>query len=418
MSLFAPYALFLSEPVFSYIGLCFLPVRIGQPWRRTRAHRLLWARAPTRLVIVPLYRPGSSRVGPALCPQSKAVNSNRACTMAPDASTSVHNEETSVGNSDYEPYGSYLRKSCYTEYVFAHRVYEALDSGLLRPRNQQLERCRSNAWFARNIHTSEVRIVSNACHLRWCPVCAGFRKNFIGHSVSEWLRDLRYPKFLTLTFKHRDWPLSEQLDALYRYFRLLRKRREFLEIVSGGIWFFQIKKSKRDHLWHPHIHCLIDGKFLPHKLLKEMWLEITTESHIVDIRPVKDPDGAALECSRYAARPATLSPLSLDSAIELVQSLHGKRTCGSWGIGRCVSLKPPKVTNKSDWVNVGSWQVVFNLRRCNPQASAIFYAWSNNKPLDPGISLSRIDACLDDYESVDFSGLELDKIYDLRGRSP
>lgn len=298
----------------------------------------------------------------------------------------VHNKATSVLLTTFDSYGSYLRSSHIAEFESAWAVYDHLDGDNPRSKADLLSSCRSNAWFSRHDATGEIRVISNACHLRWCPVCAESRKNYIGHSVAEWLKDLKYPKLMTLTMKHRDTSLFIQVLDLYRHFLQLRKLKDFRDIVTGGIWFFQIKLSKNDRLWHPHIHCVVSGKYMPRALLRRMWVQVTTDSTIIDIRSVKDPTGCALEVARYAAKPGPLKELDLNHAVELVQVMHGRKLCGTWGTGRAVSLRPPKCLDKDAWSSVGSWGMVMANRKTNVACNQIFNSWQNHEPLLKGIN--------------------------------
>lgn len=298
----------------------------------------------------------------------------------------VHNEETGISEPQFSDYGLFLRQSDQAEWDAAWSVYDHLDRSESRSKADQLEHCRSNAWFARHVDTGEVRIASNACHLRWCPVCANARRNFIGYEVAEWLKTLKYPKLMTLTLKHSDDPLFHQVLNLYTYFTRLRKRKEFCEKVLGGVWFFQVKLSKSSKQWHPHIHCVIDGQYLPKSLLRRLWVQITDVSMIVDIRSVKDPDGCALEVARYAAKPGPLKDLDLNHAVELVSVMHGRKICGTWGIGKSVSLRPKKFTEKDKWQSVGSWSKVMSNRKTNSTCMLIFDAWQKHEPLDSYVS--------------------------------
>ena len=312
----------------------------------------------------------------------------------------VHNEVTTVLNADFESYGSYRRHEHSDEYEAAWAVYDFLDYNIQpgddltshstsQPKSSLLSSCRSNAWFSRHRDSGEVRIISNACHLRWCPVCSDSRRNFIGFEVADWLKKQKYPKLMTLTLKHRDIPLFHQIDQLYRYFSKLRKLKDFRDIVSGGVWFFQIKQTGKNNEWHPHIHCVVTGKYLPRRLLRNLWFKLTGDSIIVDIRSVKDPEGCALEVARYAARPGPLKDLTLNDAVDLVSVMHGKRICGTWGTGRDISLKPPKCEDKDKWQSIGSWGMVMRNRKTDSKCKAIYSAWEKNEPLPSGVNCWR-----------------------------
>ncbi|GAI50004.1 unnamed protein product, partial [marine sediment metagenome] len=131
--------------------------------------------------------------------------------------------------------------------------------------------------------------------------------------------------------QHSDDQLYVQIDKLYKSFRELRRRTDFKKAVTGGVWFFQIKKSKTDGCWHPHIHAVVTGDFFPRRRLSRIWCEITCGSLVTEIRAIKDPAGAANEVARYATSPGDISSMSPDDGLEMADAMHGRRICGTWG---------------------------------------------------------------------------------------
>lgn len=337
--------------------------------------------------------------------------------MAAAAISSVLTEQTTPHSARFSTYANLCRHPVYPEWLAAERVYGYLDANKDHSRVDRLRGCRRYAWFARHVDSGSVRIISNSCRLRWCPVCAKSRKNYIAHDLSEWIGKADHPKFLTLTLKHTKAPLFFQIRQLYNSFKSLRRLKLFKDSVPGGVWFFQVKKSKSDGLWHPHLHCLICGKYIAVRYLKRAWSKITKGSDIVDIRPVRDPAGAASDVARYAASPGTLVGLSLDDSCELVDAMDGRRICGAWGTGRAVSLRPPKVTDKAKWVNIGSWSAVLEQRSQDRNADAIWYAWCNGTVLPKGINVCISDDFITKIANISVDDWDLDKMYN-RERSP
>jgi hypothetical protein len=332
-------------------------------------------------------------------------------------SSLLDNKETTGRFASIATYGDVLRESCYAEYSAARQVYSFLDDREDAPKPRFLDGCRSVAWFCRHVTTGEVRVVSNACHLRWCPLCSEAKRNYITHSVESWLSQESHPKFLTLTLKHSKAPLTHQIDHLYKCFRYLRKRSYFKRLVTGGVWFFQVKISKTDGLWHPHLHCLIGGLYVPLGWLKRAWLSTTYSSMQVDIRPVRDPHLASCEVARYAATPCKLVGLPFSCQVELVKSMHGRRLCGSWGTAKVVSLRPQRVTDKYLWENIGSWFSVLNLRKHDSNADAIWFSYTHNTPLPSGINVNYVEDFLDGLDNFQWSDYDFDQIYSQE-RSP
>lgn len=323
----------------------------------------------------------------------------------------VHTEQTTAQFDRIPTYGEHTRCFCYADFDAAKRVYSMLDAGLAHARADRLELCRSEAWFTRHVETGEIRIAANACNLRWCPVCARARRNFTAHEVADWLRLVKNPKFITLTLKHSHAPLSFQIEHLYKYFQKLRRRSGFKKAIRGGIWFFHIKKSKSDSMWHPHLHCLVEGDYISKRYLQRLWCNITFGSFVVDIRAVRDPQKAAQESARYASSPGSLVDLSLEDACELVEAVHGRRICGTWGTGRGINLHPPKMDDKGKWETLGSWSNVLALKAYNKDAEAIYEAWKHGLVLPPGININYEQGLDEGLNRLDLSGYDLDEIY-------
>lgn len=307
----------------------------------------------------------------------------------------VHNKETSDKTPNLVSYQDCLKSRCRPEWLAANQLYRFLDVDEKRERSWNLNNCRTSAWFIRNIESGKVSIASSSCGLRWCPLCAQARSNFIRHSVSEWLTKAKHPKFLTMTLKHSAEPLADQVNRLYSSFRKLRKIKNFKKLVSGGVWFFQLCRNEKRGEWHPHLHCIVTGDYIPYKMLRTMWLKITGDSDVVDIRIVQNPKKVADYVARYAARPAELSTMSIKLAKELYSAMHGKRLCGKWGLFTKVDLSVKRNPDMKGWEKIGSWYVVTQHYKTVESARQIIEAFETQQPLASGVSMLDIDDLLE-----------------------
>ncbi len=307
----------------------------------------------------------------------------------------VHTSETTVGNASQ----STLRRSRAILQIArqssAIKLYEHLACGFESRRLEELKRCRKVGYFVRHKETGLVRLALDSCKLRWCALCGSARVSWITHAVSEWLANRDRPKFVTLTIKHSAADLKFQIDCLYRFFRTLRHRPDFCSHVRGGIWFFQIKKSDNDGLWHNHLHCVVDSNYYWHKELSHTWCQVSHGSFIVKINEIKDPGKVANEVARYAACPCDLPKLELEDIVTVFHALHGRRICGAWGTAKGVPLKPPKDEHPELWENIGSQAVVRGLSETDPNARAILKACQYHTVLDAGITCRFTDDFLD-----------------------
>jgi hypothetical protein len=281
--------------------------------------------------------------------------------------------------------------SCYNEQRFSKhlveleavkQMYSAVDKAKGSRHVQNLEECRKYAWFAANEKTGQVRVIANACHQRWCPVCADAKRMSIKESVSAWIKSVKRPKFLTLTVAHTSNPLDSQIEDLYRAFRLLRKRTKILEKIRGGVWFFQCKLSKNGQQWHPHLHIALDSDFIDKRLLSLEWFEATGNSYIIDIRAIKDPRKVAEYVSRYCAKPCSMSDFTENHRLEVATVLHGKRLCGTFGTGAQCHLKTGKCENIAEWHRLGNWTDIIINRYNDSRWQAVIKAWATGEGLE------------------------------------
>jgi len=316
----------------------------------------------------------------------------------PIASTQVHDIETSGNPHEWPTYREYRESLCSEEYQATEKMYSITDKQDSTHRVDILLNCRKYAWFARDNVTGLVHVCSNSCRLRWCPICSGGRSKYITNSVTDWIRKWKHPRFLTLTLKHSNSPLSHQIDTIYKHFRTLRKDKQFKQYVEGGIWFFQVKLSKRGDQWHPHIHCLIVGKYLPHDWISRKWLRITKTSNVVDIRAVTDPKRTAEYVARYCSRPAKLSQYPPELNVEIMRAMHGRRLCGTWGKAKGTSLSPPRYVPKEKYTRLGTWSTVMSLRTTIADARIILDCWNKQIPIPPGVTCQQIDDFIDDLQ--------------------
>lgn len=303
----------------------------------------------------------------------------------PKSTSLVQPQETTVRLGIPDTFQAHKRAFCESEWLAAEAIYELFPGVSRETRLFRFRNCRTWSWFTREIDTGLVRVASSTCKLRWCPLCANAKSNYIARNCDEWLRHARQPKMLTLTLKHSNAPLQHQIDYLYKSFRKLRNSKLFRKKVYGGIWFFQVKRSDSDGFWHPHLHCLISSQYLPQYILSKLWYRITLTSVVVDIRSIRDTGTASREVARYCARPCRLSELTNSDMGTVFETFHGRRISGTWGTGRRCLLRPEKNFDKSKFEYLGSWDTIRANLSYDERAQKILNAYKNNTALEPDI---------------------------------
>lgn len=298
---------------------------------------------------------------PLLTPLAGPVSGAAALSAEPAAPSSVHSQETksqeSVPSSPGDSRGELASDTRFRHSGWAAiraRVFHALQGiGVSDERLNRFAYCGSNAWVTRDRANSEhLRLVADYCHDRFCLPCAQTRSRTIYANAMRFLADRPF-RFLTLTIKSGDQPLAGLVDKLYKSFAQLRRTPLWRATVTGGAAFLEIKYFAVTQRWHPHVHCLIEGGYLPHPPLKAHWHRITGDSYIVDIRSPRDKSAAKHYITKYASKPFDGSVLSRpDQLAEAMVAMTGRRTALTFGNWRGARLLARH--DDTEWVTVAS----------------------------------------------------------------
>ncbi len=193
------------------------------------------------------------------------------------------------------------------------------------------------------------RLSAFYCHCRHCEPCARAKAGKIVRNLREKLIGARKHeyRFFTLTLAHSDRPLSDQVKFLYASFKKLRKTQDWKRSQQGGCFMLEIKHNGKS--WHPHLHGVVQGRFLQKQRLSELWKSITQNSYIVDVRELTRPEDAAHYVSKYVTKSTHDSVwATLPLAIEFICATRGLRACNTFGSWRKFPLlQKPK--DPKDW---------------------------------------------------------------------
>lgn len=244
--------------------------------------------------------------------------------------------------------------------------------------------CGSVAWVLRTTADPiQYRTVQNRCRDRWCTPCATEKRRVVVANIATRL-DGRSLRLLTLTLKSSDLPLSCQITRILKSFAKLRRRREICRSFHGGLYFLEITYNAATHQWHPHLHVLFEGTYIAHDVLRRLWLEITGDSYIVDIRAFGNSKLAAGYVAKYATKAIASNVFDDDDRLlEAMEALHGRRTFQTFGkfTDMALSLSPE---TDDEWLTVGSlWSIILAARDGDPNAKAIIAALKRTNAHDP-----------------------------------
>lgn len=233
-----------------------------------------------------------------------------------------------------------------------NRIWEAMDCPeISENRRAAFAACGSSAWIVRHPdHPDRLAVRSCHCHDRFCIPCAREHGFLIASNVTKYAQYKRI-RFITLTIRHSDLPLSDQIDKLIADFRKLRKSKLWTSRTTGGCSFLEVKLAEDNEHWHPHLHILQEGRYIPHQALSSEWRRITLTSFVVHIAEPKGRHEVVKYVTKYASKPLGMSlTLHADKLSEALLELCHRRMMTTFGVWRGFKLteKPESI----DWIVV------------------------------------------------------------------
>jgi hypothetical protein len=149
-------------------------------------------------------------------------------------------------------------------------------------------------------------------------------------------RELR---FMTLTLRSTDAPLSEVITRLYRCFARLRRDRGVGSCMVGGLYFLELTLNNTTLQWHPHLHILYEGSYILLRTLTNTWHRITGDSFVVDLRAIRNSKMAAGYIAKYASKAIGSNVVFCPEKLaEAISGLAGRRVFNVFGTWKSMQL--------------------------------------------------------------------------------
>jgi hypothetical protein len=146
------------------------------------------------------------------------------------------------------------------------------------------------------------------CKNRFCEVCAPARSHRVREKIKFLIKNADFSKgyFLGMITVSLSNPpsLGEGIKELQKNFSRFRRSKLWKRYIRGGVYVIEITGGPGS--WHPHIHCLVEQKFLSWKTFQSRWQSLTgaTAFHVKKI-----PAGAAERyITKYLAKPVGTPP--------------------------------------------------------------------------------------------------------------
>lgn len=163
---------------------------------------------------------------------------------------------------------------------------------------------------------------------RTCPACS---KEIYGRMFEKYeavVKSKKELKFLTLTWR----PVKEQSAGLVReigaaVIKLLH-RKKYAKVWKGVLAVLECKKTKSG-LFYYHVHCILEGKYIPQKEISDDWREISGFSIVYIKRIWRTPTRAFRYVLKYLLKGFNL--FSKGDREDFKDSMRGVRYVRSYG---------------------------------------------------------------------------------------
>lgn len=268
---------------------------------------------------------------------------------AATAATGRHDRPVKFTTPPPHPGETFFRHSGWT--ARRRQVRAALATANLPwSRIERFDSCGACGVIEHSRERDTFRLTAFFCHDRWCQPCANARAHMLRRQILN-VADPERLRFVTLTLRHVEAPLADQLRKLRTAWMRLRKTAFWKSCTTGGVAVTELKTGE-DGLWHVHLHVITEGDWMDQRQLSETWKSITLDSHIVDVRALNDPKHAVAYLTKYVTKAVDQKTFADPGRLqEAIIALKGARLHDAYGTWR-VPLDDSDANDPNDWTPV------------------------------------------------------------------
>ncbi len=180
------------------------------------------------------------------------------------------------------------------------------------------------------------RIIPNfTCEFRLCPDCSRRRSRKLQNKYLPMMRAFIQrnnvkPVHLVLTQTHRKETRKQAIKRVRDSFTKLQRRIFWKEFFKGGTWSLETTKDKKG-FHHAHLHIIaFRRKFFDIGLLRDEWVAVTGDSHVLNLKPIEDIASGLREVVKYVSKPLDIRRFDAADLKEFL-GLKNMRMFGTFG---------------------------------------------------------------------------------------
>ena len=235
---------------------------------------------------------------------------------------------------DELPCRAYRRNAFGSLLIESHRRIKLLCHDINSPAwniGHKLASCCSQPQIISLNNGERYYLTESRCRSRLCPRCSKIRARMLAQRVGALVHHMDSPRFLTLTIRSHPGDLRDLLKFLRTRFAMLRRTLYWKSLVRGGIYTVEITWNAKSKEWHPHLHAIIDGNYIPQADLVKVWSQVVGDDAGVDIRKVSSIRKISNYLAAYVSKSCDLSNLPPDQLVEWAIETHALRLAQTFG---------------------------------------------------------------------------------------
>jgi len=165
-------------------------------------------------------------------------------------------------------------------------------------------------------------------------------------------------------------PLTDAIKALMISWRKFIRSAAWTRTQDGAVAFLEVTRNLETGQWHPHLHVLALGRFVPQAYLQQAWSNAVGSPSILHIGKVRVIDTVLRYVVAYVTKAWHHSVLACSAATaELVAALAGQRVIIAAGSLRGKVLVRED-EDAEEWDDVGSFATLLFLANNGDEAAA------------------------------------------------
>lgn len=180
--------------------------------------------------------------------------------------------------------------------------------------------------------------VAGYCRDRLCPTCMAMRSQRVRTRLVSLICSMNAPRFLTLTTRDDDRPLSERMKEITDAVRRLRKVKAWKRHVRGGVMVWEVTYNAAKKTWHPHVHLIVDGEYWEQRLIRAEWCAQLNGDGGVHIQACNDRVKTARYVAKYLAKASEISSWPPEAVREFATAMHRQRLVATFGKSHAVNV--------------------------------------------------------------------------------